>query len=592
MKKKVKSILLIFFIILCTFSNVYAKDIESRLDIIEKSSETKYLENDQGYISKTILDSNAETGEATIELKLFNTKKETEKEEKYENTEIYIMISENTANSEEKMEKWTNNIQNLASKIIKANSKVKIGIIGITGTISDSEVDENGKKIWGEKDEGDVPGKETNAEIVAELTNDVEEIIESIKNMNQSKTKYYTNLQAAIRLANKSYSDNVNKVLISLYDSVPWISIGVKSKVTYGGLFSEYSTPEEAVKGKHEKIARYTKSEILSLKDSNVSFILLRPDDTSYDETWYNITTGEKLLEFDGSPYVKEIYGTKENPTSGKMHEFTDENIDTVIGENIYQDIKELIQQNMYSIKIVDYFPKDITDNFEFSYVGEPSVGTASDSIDLENKTITWDIDTLKGDEVSTLKYKLKLKDMKNQALLNKTISTNEKVVLTYKDAEDKDYTVTLSSSPKIRLTEIKEKLTAAVSYNPSTDTSGTVTATIKTNKMVNPVNGWTLSTDGMTLTKTYSINTTEIVNLVDIDNMTKDVNVVVNNIKINNNNDKYEDNNNKKDEDETIAKDILPRAGIANWIIASLIAIASIVIFTFIKTKKYKDIE
>ena len=46
---------------------------------------------------------------------------------------------------------------------------------------------------------------------------------------------------------------------------------------------------------------------------------------------------------------------------------------------------------------------------------------------------------------------------MKNSELLNKTIETNEKVVLTYKDTEAKDYTVTLTSSPKVQLTEVKE---------------------------------------------------------------------------------------------------------------------------------------
>ena len=108
-------------------------------------------------------------------------------------------------------------------------------------------------------------------------------------------------------------------------------------------------------------------------------------------------------------------------------------------------------------MKITDYFPKDITDNFEFSYVGKPNVGTVSEGIDSETNTIEWNIDTLKGDEVATLRYKLKIKDMKNEQLLNKTIATNEKVVLTYKDINAKDYTVVLESSPKIQLSKVIE---------------------------------------------------------------------------------------------------------------------------------------
>ena len=43
---------------------------------------------------------------------------------------------------------------------------------------------------------------------------------------------------------------------------------------------------------------------------------------------------------------------------------------------------------------------------------------------------------TVKDEEEATLKYKLKIKDMQNKNLLEKTISTNEKVVLTYKDMD------------------------------------------------------------------------------------------------------------------------------------------------------------
>ena len=55
------------------------------------------------------------------------------------------------------------------------------------------------------------------------------------------------------------------------------------------------------------------------------------------------------------------------------------------------------------------------------------------------------------------LKYKLKIKDMKNEEILNKTISTNDKVVLDYTDARSDEYQVVLSSSPKIKLTQVEE---------------------------------------------------------------------------------------------------------------------------------------
>ena len=128
------------------------------------------------------------------------------------------------------------------------------------------------------------------------------------------------------------------------------------------------------------------------------------------------------------------------------------------INDKIYIEVLEKVQNPINTVKIVDYFPEDITENFEFSYVGNASIGTASEGIDEETKTISWDIGTLKGDEVATLKYKLKIKDMQNTDLLKKTIATNEKVVLTYKDTKSKDYTVELTSSPKIQLSEEKEE--------------------------------------------------------------------------------------------------------------------------------------
>lgn len=582
-RRKIKVIFIIALLIsLIMTLNVLAVTPKTELKIIQEASETKYLENDQGYISKTIVDSNSETGEVTIELKVANESKEEENEETYENTEIYILVSENLVNNEEKLLEYKEYIETLATNVFEKNSNTKIGIIGIKGTINDSTENEDGSVTWGENDEGDVNGTADNAEIVAELTNDKEKLINEFNKMNSSKERYRINLQAAVRLANSKYSDKTNKILISLYDGVPSIAIGVCSSVSSGGWFSEYSTEEEAVVAKHEKIVKYTKNEILKLKDNNVSFIQLRPDDTSYDEEWYSNDTGEKTLDFDGSPYVQELYGTLENPVYGKMYSLSNDSLEKIVIQYIYNDITEIIQADINTVKIVDYFPEDITENFEFSYVGTPSLGTVSEDINSETNTIEWDIGTLKGDEVATLKYKLKIKDMSNEELLNKTIATNEKVVLTYKDSDAKDYTVTLSSSPKIQLSEVKEELTATVSYDPTTETTGTVTATIKTNKKVNAVDGWTLSDDGMTLTKTYSTNSTETVHLVDVDNMTKDVEINISNIT---------SSTNTNNDTTTAPITKLPQTGISCGIVVALAIGVVVGIILFFKYRKMKDI-
>ena len=75
---------LICFIILSMFSSVFATELNTKLNIIQQSSETKYLENDQGYISKTIIDTDEDTGEVTVELGLSNkTNISAEEKEQY-----------------------------------------------------------------------------------------------------------------------------------------------------------------------------------------------------------------------------------------------------------------------------------------------------------------------------------------------------------------------------------------------------------------------------------------------------------------------------------------------------------------------------
>lgn len=267
------------------------------LAVTQKASETKYLENDQGYISKTIIDSNATKGEVTINLNLNNLKSNTNSENDiYDNTEIFIIIPEYTNASEN--EKITY-IETLADKILKKNSKTKIGVIGIQGPISDTYTDEKGNYIVGENDEHDVKGTEDNAEHIVELTDNIDTLKTKLRSMNSEKRNYYDNVQAALRLAKKSFSNNVNKILISLFDNVPYTAIGVDSKPSsYGGWFSKYSTAEEAAKAYLQELVSNTKTEILSLKTYNIDFILLRPDDTEFDKDFYNIDTRRAYCSF------------------------------------------------------------------------------------------------------------------------------------------------------------------------------------------------------------------------------------------------------------------------------------------------------
>ena len=209
------------------------EDIKTKLTIIQQASEKKYLENDQGYMQSKII--SIEEGKVIIDLSLSNISSNTESElQKYDDTEILIIVPENIANDKNELNEYISYIETLAKKVFEKNSNTKIGIVGMKGTINDTTIDENGNSVKGEQDEAEVDGTVDNAEIVVDLTNDANNIKNGLESMNTDKTRYRNNLQAAIRLAQNSYSHNVNKILISLYDNVPSIAIGECSKVSYG----------------------------------------------------------------------------------------------------------------------------------------------------------------------------------------------------------------------------------------------------------------------------------------------------------------------------------------------------------------------
>ena len=554
MLKKFFITIITIILIVGICSSVNATELKTQLDVIQKASETKYLENNQGFISKTIVDSNKDTGEVTIELKLSNTKKETILEQQ---TEIFLVVDNSpsmdfvTTTGETRKNVVLKSASELVKSIFNISSNVKIGLIDFHGyyysgaNISDATVREN-------------------------LTNNKEDILSAIQSQIARSTYSGTNIQAGLLRAKQNFSNtSKNKIIILLTDGVP--NADINGNYEHGDITSD----------KGVLIQNATKQTLQEVKNNGIYTIVMLSglDDADAESTDTNTIDEQQDA-------IKKVFGTPENPTSDKYYFAKDSNISDIINNDILKNVTEKIQKPINTVKVVDYFPKDITKNFEFSYVGNPSIGTTSDTIDAENNTITWNIGTLKGDEVATLKYKLKIKDMKNEELLNKTIATNEKVVLTYKDTNSKDYTVELTSSPKIQLSEVKQELTATVSYDPTTTTTGSVKATIKTNKKVNEVDGWTLSEDGMTLTKTYSKNTTETVHLVDLDNMTKDVIIKISNIT----NSTIDEN--KKD-DTTVATGILPQTGVNITItLVSIVAIIAVAVIFYKKYNDYKDIK
>lgn len=422
---KITCISLILFMILGICSNVFAADVKTSLDVIQKESETKYLDKDQGNISKTIVESNSDTGEVTIELKLSNTAK---KQEKSAETEIFLVVDNSgsmgysTSTGETRREIIIRAIKSLVNSIYNNSSKVKVGLVRFAY---------RGELL------------NNSSALMCNLTDSKQEMLNAIKeyenldtsvNIDGKEMKHCesgTNIEAGLKKAEDNFSsEKNNKILILLTDGIP------NSSLYY--LSESY-------------IYKATKERLKNIGDSGVSIISMMTGITEDED-------GEKAQET-----IKNIFGTETKPTTGKFYNIADTNIEKVVSKDILSDVMEKVQNPINTVKIVDYFPKDITENFEFSYVGKPNLGTISDKINSKDNTIEWNIETLKGSETATLRYKLKIKDMKDTKLLNKTIATNEKVELSYNDTEAKAYKVILLSSPKILLSQIKEENTNKV---------------------------------------------------------------------------------------------------------------------------------
>lgn len=69
------------------------------------------------------------------------------------------------------------------------------------------------------------------------------------------------------------------------------------------------------------------------------------------------------------------------------------------------------------------------------------------------------------------------------------------------------------------------------VTYSTTTATNGDVVATIKSNEKVQNVSGWTLSSDKLTLTKTYSANTSTSISVYDLVGNKSTANINITNI-------------------------------------------------------------
>ena len=303
-----------------------------------------------------------------------------------------------------------NSAKTLISNLLKDNEELKIGIVSFSTSIDSSK-----------------EGTLEDANLASSLSNDISTLSNAISNIKADGPR--TNLESGLELASEQFTktDN-NKYMIVLTDGVPNVALNYDKNYYSDDVISK------------------TKSKLQQLKQSNINVITMLTGID--DETYIPATTTKSFGEI-----IEEIFGTTSNPTVGKFYYVTDNEVESIIKNDIYNS---LIPENktLKDIKIIDYFPAEIINNFDFAYVSEANIGTISATVDKSNNSITWTIPELANGETATVQYKLKLKENFDSSIVDKILNTNQKVDITYKDYDNKEQTKTSDISPKLKLTE------------------------------------------------------------------------------------------------------------------------------------------
>ena len=231
----------------------------------------------------------------------------------------------------------------------------------------------------------------------------------------------------------------------------------------------------------------------------------------------------------DGKPPVLDVKYSTTEPTNKSVTVTITSNkeLKEVEGWKLSEDklsiTKEYTQNATEEITVQDFAgntgkAKVTINNID---VTAPEVEVKYSTTETTNDTVT-----------VTVKSNEKLKEVKGWTL------SEDKLILTKEYTDNTEETLIvydLAGNERkipIRIANIdKVELEAKVEYSTTEATKGTVKVTIKANKKIKQVEGWTLDEAGVTLTKTYAQNAEEVVELQDLVGNKVKVNIKINNI-------------------------------------------------------------
>ena len=408
MKKKIFITTLLLLIMLvnvsfASYSTVTMSVVEEPICTIQLSDNSKF--------EKKLISKNLQNKEVTLQLQVTNEEKSNKP-----TGEIMLVLD----NSESmKLETSTGSVRKdlvfesaktLVSNLLKDNESLKIGVVSFSTNTDVSK-----------------EGTTEDAQVVSKLSNDSNALLNSISSIEATGPR--TDLEAGLEVASGEFTKTDNsKYMIVLTDGVPNVALNY-DKVYYS-----------------DDVIAKTKAKLEALKKANVNVITMLTGINTPEGT----PTGASKTY---NQIITEIFGTQENPTAGTFYYVTDDKVESTIKTDIYNSLVPE-EKNLKDIKIVDYFPKEIIDNFDFSYVSKANIGEISATVDKTNNSITWNIPSLAIGQTATVQYKLKLKENFDSAIVNKILNTNEKVDTTYTDFDNKSQSKTSDVSPKLKLAE------------------------------------------------------------------------------------------------------------------------------------------
>lgn len=408
MKKKIFITTLLLLILLvnvsfASYSTVTMTVVEEPICTIQLSDNSKF--------EKKLISKDLQNKEVTLQLQVTN-------EEKSNKPTGEIMLVLDNSDSM-KLETSTGTVRKdlvfesaktLVSNLLKDNKNLKIGVVSFSTNTDVSK-----------------EGTTEDAEVVSKLSNDSNALLNSISSIEATGPR--TDLEAGLEIASGEFTktDN-NKYMIVLTDGVPNVALNY-NKVYYS-----------------DDVITKTKTKLEALKTANVDVITMLTGIDNPEQVPAGVTKSYNQI-------ITEIFGTQENPTVGTFYYVTDDKVESTIKNDIYNSLVPE-EKTLKDIKVVDYFPKEIIDNFDFSYVSNANIGEISTTVDKTNNSITWNIPSLASGQTATVQYKLKLKENFDSNIVNKILNTNEKVDVTYTDLDNKSQAKTSDVFPKLKLTE------------------------------------------------------------------------------------------------------------------------------------------